>query len=305
MSVTRIGISGWRYKDWRGTFYPPDLPQRAELQFAARHFPSLEINGTFYSLQKPELFQRWYSETPEDFVFAVKGGRFITHMKKLRDVETPLANFFASGVLCLEEKLGPILWQFPAMVGYNQELFESFFKLLPKNTSQAAELASRHDAKLKGRAWTKTRKKRPIRYAIEVRHQSFFAPPFMELLRKYKFAFVIADTAGIFPYAEDLTADFLYLRLHGSTQLYRSGYTDEELDTWAQKIRCWRAGKEPGDAVRTAPIDRSLKGFEKDTYVYFDNTDDKLRAPYDAQSLIARLKTTRPQLPESRPAPRG
>jgi uncharacterized protein YecE (DUF72 family) len=148
----RIGISGWRYPAWRGKFYPKGLPQRSELEFAASRFNSVEINGSFYSLQLPLSYQRWYSATPDDFVFAVKGGRFITHMKKLREVETPLANFFASGVLALREKLGPILWQLPPNLGYNNDRLEGFFNLLPRNTREASKLAKKHDDNLKKRA---------------------------------------------------------------------------------------------------------------------------------------------------------
>src|SRR5439155_4521086 len=143
----RIGISGWRYAGWRGKFYPKDLPQRRELEFAASKFNSVEINGSFYSLQLPSIYQRWYLETPDDFVFAVKGARFITHMKRLRDVETPLANFFASGVLALREKLGPILWQLPASFKFDGERLTTFFELLPRDTRQASNLAGRHNNK--------------------------------------------------------------------------------------------------------------------------------------------------------------
>src|SRR5688500_1932022 len=159
------GISGWRYGPWRGTFSPKGLAQRRELEYASRRLNSIEINGSFYSLQRPEFYQQWYDATPDDFVFAVKGGRFITHMKKLKDVETPLANFFASGVLKLKEKLGPILWQFPPGFAFNEERFGDFFELLPKTTTEAARLARKHDERLKGRSWTKADADRPIRYA--------------------------------------------------------------------------------------------------------------------------------------------
>src|SRR6476646_7414538 len=154
MPQTRIGISGWTYGPWRGVFYPKELAHKRELEYASRQFNSIEINGSFYSLQRRSSYQRWYDETPPGFVFSVKGGRFITHMKKLRDVEAPLANFFASGVLCLREKLGPILWQFPPNFGWNEERFTEFFELLPADTRAAARLAKKHDAKLKGRAST-------------------------------------------------------------------------------------------------------------------------------------------------------
>ncbi|MBA2744404.1 MAG: DUF72 domain-containing protein, partial [Chthoniobacterales bacterium] len=145
----RIGISGWTYPPWRGVFYPKGLAQHRELEFASRAHNSIEINGSFYSLQRPSSYQRWYEQTPQGFVFSVKGPRFITHMKKLRDVQTPLANFFASGVLALREKLGPVLWQFPPNFGWNEQRFRDFFELLPKTTTEAAQLARLHDAKLK------------------------------------------------------------------------------------------------------------------------------------------------------------
>src|SRR5436309_14518906 len=154
-SELRIGISGWRYPGWRGKFYPKDLPQHRELEFASKTFNSVEINGTFYSLQLPSSYKRWQGATPRNFVFAVKGGRFITHMKKLRDVETPLANFFASGVLALRKKLVPILWQLPPSLVFNAARLNDFFDLLPRNTRDAARLAKKHDDKVKARAFTK------------------------------------------------------------------------------------------------------------------------------------------------------
>jgi uncharacterized protein YecE (DUF72 family) len=246
---TRIGISGWTYGPWRGVFYPPDLAQKRELEYASRQLNSIEINGTFYSLQRPDSFQAWYDATPDDFVFSVKGSRFLTHMKKLKDVETPLANFFASGLLKLKEKLGPILWQFPPSFAFNEERFAEFFELLPKTTTDAAKLARKHDARLNGRSWTKADADRPIRYAVEIRHDSFKDERFIKLLRKHKIAFVLADTAGRWPYMEDVTADFIYARLHGDEELYVSGYTDSALDWWAARLRAWQCGTEPADAT--------------------------------------------------------
>jgi uncharacterized protein YecE (DUF72 family) len=260
----RIGISGWTYQPWRGVFYPPKHPQKRELEYASRALNTIEINGTFYSLQLPSSFQKWYSETPDDFVFSVKGARFITHMKKLRDVKVPLANFFASGVLCLREKLGAILWQFPPNFGWNEKRFREFFEILPRTTEEAAELARLHNDKLEGRAWTQTDARRPLRYAVEIRHPSFLVPEFFAFLREYRAAFVFADTAGKWPYAEELTAELVYCRLHGDTQLYVSGYSDAALQWWAEGIRRWRRGR--------------------DVFVYFDN-DAKVHAPFDAQRL--------------------
>jgi uncharacterized protein YecE (DUF72 family) len=282
----RVGISGWRYSPWRGPFYPKGLPQRRELDHASRLFASIEINGTFYSLQRPERFAEWHAATPAGFVFAVKGGRFITHMKKLKGVETPLANFFASGVLRLEEKLGPFLWQLPPNLGFDEARLEAFFALLPRDTTAAARLAAQHDHRVAGRAWFDSEAKRPLRHAVEIRHRSFRDPRFVALLRRHGIALVLADTPG-WPYFEDVTADFLYLRLHGAEELYASGYSDAALDRWAARIATWATGGEPADrdcASRDPPPRRT----GRDVYVYFDN-DAKVRAPFDAQSLAAKL----------------
>jgi uncharacterized protein YecE (DUF72 family) len=287
---TRIGISGWTYGPWRGVFYPSDLAQKRELEFASRQLNSIEINGSFYSLQRPSSFQAWYDATPADFVFSVKGGRFITHMKKLKDVDVALANFFASGVLKLSEKLGPILWQFPPGFAFNEDRFRDFFELLPKTTTETAKLARKHDARLKGRSWTKTDTDRPMRYAIEIRHDSFKSERFIKLLRKHSIALVLADTAGRWPYMEDVTADFIYARLHGDEELYVSGYTESALDWWAARLRAWQCGDEPADATRV--IDKLGKACKnRDVFVYFDN-DVKVRAPFDAMNLAARMAGT-------------
>lgn len=282
-----IGISGWTYSPWRGVFYPKKLAHRRELEFASRKFDSIEINGSFYSLQRPSSYQRWFADTPPGFVFSVKGARFITHMKKLRDVETPLANFFASGVLCLREKLGPILWQFPPNFGWNKDRFSEFFDLLPRDTGAAAKLARKHDQKLKAGAWTKTDAIRPIRHCVEIRHSSFMVPEFFDLLRKQKIAFVFADTAGKWPYAEDLTADFVYCRLHGSEQLYVSGYSDKEIEWWANRIHHWRKGRQPGDAELVS--NRKSTAGKRDVFIYFDN-DAKVHAPFNARTLFKKLR---------------
>ena len=285
----RVGISGWRYAGWRGKFYPKDLPQHRELEFAGNTFNSVEINGSFYSLQLPSSYQRWDKATPRNFVFAVKGGRFITHMKKLRGVETPLANFFASGALALGKKLGPILWQLPPNLGFDRERLNHFFKLLPRDMREAAELAKKHNDKLKARAFMKIDPaiaRCRLRYAIEVRHPSFMTPEFFELLREQNVAFVFADTAGKFPYAEDLTADFVYIRLHGAEKLYVSGYNNRALDWWANRIEHWRKGGQPRDAKVIA--NRRIDNQRRDVFVYFDN-DAKVHAPFDAIGLSKRL----------------
>jgi uncharacterized protein YecE (DUF72 family) len=286
----RVGISGWRYASWRGVFYPKELRNKDELAHASTRFATIEINGTFYSLQRPELFAAWYAGTPEKFVFAVKGGRFITHMKKLRDVEIPLANFFASGVLRLREKLGPILWQFPADFAFDEARLDAFLRLLPRNTAEAAQLAGRHDHRVAGRSWMGPVPASRLRYAVEVRHRSFMTMRFVSLLRRHRVALVFADSAD-FPYFEDLTSDFVYLRLHGSEELYVSGYADVALARWAARISAWAAGKAPRDAIRIgATPSASVKS--RDVYVYFDN-DAKARAPFDATALMGHLSKGR------------
>ena len=285
--TVRIGISGWTYAPWRGNFYPPGLLHADELSYASRQVDTIEINGTFYGLQRPDAFARWHDETPENFVFAVKGPRFITHIRRLREVETPLANFFASGVLRLEEKLGPVLWQFPASFRFSPERLDQFFALLPRDTEAATALAERRSEWFADRAWAKTGQRRELRHAIEIRHQSFLDPAFVVLLRRHRVALVFADSVA-WPYAEDVTADFVYLRLHGSEELYASGYSDEALDHFAARIKLWAAGLEPNDARRVTPETGPARAEARDVFVYFDN-DAKVRAPVDARSLRARL----------------
>ena len=282
----RIGISGWRYVPWRGVFYPENLTQKKELAYASSIFRSIEINGTFYSLQRPEYFEAWAGETPDDFVFSVKGPRFITHIRRLTDAETPVANFLASGVLCLGPKLGPILWQLPPNFRFEPEKLETFLKILPHDTETACSLARGHDKFLNGRAAVKTDAKRPLRHAIEVRHSSFAVPEFIEMLRAYDVALVCADTVE-WPRMMDVTSDFMYCRLHGSEVLYASGYTDEALDQWAVRVSDWARGAEPADAERVIQS-CGPKLPSRDVFVYFDN-DVKVRAPFDAQSLTKRV----------------
>jgi uncharacterized protein YecE (DUF72 family) len=265
----RVGISGWVYPPWRGQFYPAGLAHRLELSYAASKLSSIEINGSFYALQRPTSYHRWAGQTPPGFLFSVKAARFITHLKKLRDVDAPLANFFASGVLALQDKLGPVLWQLPPMLGYDRDRLAGFFSRLPRSTGEAAYLARGHEERLAGRAWTGVLQDRPLRHALEIRHESYRTPAFVELLREHSIGLVVADTAGRWPQLYDVTADFVYVRLHGAQELYTSGYSDAELAVWAERIRAWT-------------------GAGLDVFVYFDN-DVKVRAPYDAQALHAQL----------------
>jgi uncharacterized protein YecE (DUF72 family) len=282
----RIGISGWRYTPWRGVFYPPSLPQRLELAYASRLLPTIEINGSFYSLQRPEYYSQWFDETPPDFEFAVKGPRFITHMKRLKDVRAPLANFFASGVFNLRHKLGPVLWQFPPQMRFDRARFSAFLELLPTDTAAALRLARGRDARMKGRARLAIDEVRPLRHAMEIRHESFLDPEFVALLSAHNVALVIAETARRFPMPQDITADFVYVRLHGDKQLYQSGYSDRALSRWAERLRAWHDG---GDVEGNKVLSTRERTEPRDVYCYFDNTDVKLRAPVDAQTLMRKL----------------
>jgi len=268
--MTWVGISGWTYPGWRGDFYPKGLPHRRELEYAARQLTSIEINGSFYALQRPSSYARWREEVPDDFVFAVKGGRFITHLKRLHDVETPLANFFASGVLNLGAALGPLLWQLPATVSFDEQVLADFFDLLPRTTTDAARLALRHDDKLSGdRLWSGEVDERPMRHALEGRHPSFGSDEAVALMNDRDIALVVADSAGRWPRFDHATGPIVYVRLHGDTELYTSGYSDEALDVWAERLAGWT-------------------GSGRDAFVYFDN-DAKGFAPQDARKLLDRL----------------
>ena len=272
--IIRVGVSGWTYPRWRGDFYPRGLPHRRELQYIAEHFPTVELNGSFYSLQHPESYRRWRSSVPDDFVFSVKGSRYITHMLRLREIEQALANFFASGILALGPQLGPILWQFPERLRFDAPLLEAFLHALPSTTGEARDLARRHDARLDGRAWLDIDADRRIRHAVEPRSHTFDDPECLRILQQHGVALVVADTAGRWPRFDALTADFAYVRLHGAQVLYHSGYTSAELHDWAELARAWSDGSGAGD------------GMPRDVYAYFDN-DARGHAPHDAAALAA------------------
>jgi uncharacterized protein YecE (DUF72 family) len=281
----RIGISGWRYAGWRGVFYPKGLQQRRELEFAATQFDTVEINGTFYSLQRPESFSEWSAQTPDDFVFSVKGSRFITHMLKLREVRVPLANFFGSGMLRLGPKLGPLLWQFAPQMRFDPARFEAFFRLLPRTHREAAALMRKHADRLREDPAFRVRKDAPLRHCVEIRDESFAVPEFIELLREHDIGLVVADTVE-WPLLMDVSSDFVYCRLHGSEVLYASGYEDVAIEEWARRVVAWARGEHAGG--RCAHASRAL-AVPRDVYVYFDN-DAKVRAPFDATALRARVE---------------
>lgn len=286
----RVGISGWRYEPWRGTFYPADLPQREELAYASSVLPIIEINGSFYSLQRPESYSKWYAGTPHGFIFSIKGPRFITHIRRLRDAEKPLANFFASGLFNLREKLGPVLWQLPPNFKFDADRMRNFFDLLPHDTRTALRLARKRESRMRGRSRLAIDENRPLRHVIEIRNETFRDERFIALLREYRIGLVVAETARRWPMFHDVTADFVYLRLHGDKELYRSGYSDRALDRWARRIRAWHRGAEPRDAQRVSSGHGVGRGKPRDVYCFFDNTDVKLRAPFDAQTLMRKLR---------------
>jgi uncharacterized protein YecE (DUF72 family) len=265
-----IGISGYDYPRWRGVFYPEDLPKKRWLQFAARRFNSIELNGTFYSLKSPAVFARWASAVPtRDFVFAIKGSRFITHHLKLRNADMALSNFLASGILALGRHTGPFLWQLPDSYRFDAERVDTFMRMLPRTSRAAEPVAARHDERLRRGALSEAPVNVRYRHAFEVRHPSYFCDEFYALLRKHRCAFVIADSAGRWEMSDAVTARFVYVRLHGSTKLYTSRYSDAELDAWSARIVQWLTE-------------------QRDVYVYFDN-DAHAHAPRDALRLAERL----------------
>jgi uncharacterized protein YecE (DUF72 family) len=229
MAAIRVGIGGWVFPPWRGVFYPPGLAQARELAHASRQVTSIEVNGTFYGAQKPTSFRKWYAETPEDFVFSVKGPRYATHRRELGEAGSSVERFFASGVLELREKLGPILWQFPPTTKFDEQNFAAFLELLP--------------GRIDGRA---------IRHVVEVRHPSFAAPAFIDLLRRKGVALAFVDDKDR-PAIQDLTADFVYARLRRSQAGEPTGYPPAALDAWLQRFRAWAEGREPSDAARHHP----------------------------------------------------
>ncbi len=266
-----VGMAGWVYPDWRGTFYPAGLTQKKELEYASTHVTSIELNGSFYALQKPASWKSWSAATPDEFVFSVKAPRFITHIRKLDDVHEPIANFFASGILALGEKLGSVLWQLPPSLAFDAEHIEQFLAQLPHTTTAAVELAQERSARMTGKEYLETDAERPVRHSLEVRHHSFDTPAFTALLEKYSVAAVLGENAGKWPVLDVTTTDFRYVRLHADEVMREGGvYDDAAIEEWAQRIEGW--------------VESGL-----DAYVYFDN-DTKVRAPIDAMSLIERLE---------------
>jgi uncharacterized protein YecE (DUF72 family) len=288
LSPIRVGFSGWTYAPWRGIFYPSKLTQKKELAYAAERVTSIEINGTFYRLQKPESFQAWYDQVPDDFVFAIKANQYVTHRRRLKDVMQPLANFFASGLLALKHKLGPILWQFPPNLPLVDDRFETFMKALPHTSREAEELAKRHDDFVAGKCVTDAGGDYPVRHAFEFRHPSFRDADFLALMRRHNIAVVIADAGEHSLELDDLTADHVYLRMHGQAEQHlATGYSEAELKTVAKKVTAWAEGK--ALAKTLSPASRHLlppaEAKPRPVFVYFDN-DAKALAPQNAMRLL-------------------
>ena len=280
-ATVRTGVSGWNYAGWRGDFYPRGLPHRLELEHVSALMGAVELNGSFYSLQRPSSYRSWGARVPQDHLIAVKGSRFITHMKKLRGVDEALATFFSSGPLLLGERLGPILWQLPARTPFTPEVLADFFARLPRTAAQAARIAraetGRVEARFAEKPWRRAAAgtaDRRLRHALEVRHESFRSEEFFALCRAHDVSVVVSDGAGRWPVIDEVTSDHVYVRLHGGEELYTSGYGPEALDEWAARVRGWSAHPD---------VEQVL--------VFFDN-DVKVRAPYDAIALADRLGLT-------------
>jgi uncharacterized protein YecE (DUF72 family) len=260
--MIRIGIGGWTFAPWRGTFYPKDLKQADELRFASRALTAIEINGTFYRTQSPASFAKWRDETPDDFVFSVKGHRAVVNKKVLAEAGEPLAWFLKSGITELGPKLGPLLWQFAPFKRFDAEDFAAFLALLPKEAGGVA-----------------------LRHVVEVRHKSFLVPEFVELLRKHGVAVVLADSDD-YPEIADVTADFVYARLQRAEESVATGYDDKTLSLWADRAKVWQAGGDPDGVERVSP--KPAKKARRDIFVFMIN-GAKVRAPAAAQALIERL----------------
>jgi uncharacterized protein YecE (DUF72 family) len=281
VSRIHIGLSGWSYRDWAGRFYPEDLPSERWLSYVAERFDTVEVNRSFYSLLEPSTYRSWYERVPDGFTFAVKGSRYITHMKKLNEVETPLANFFASGVLELGHKLGPILWQLPGGWRFRPDRIRHFLSLLPTTTAEAGALAERHDDRI-GEPVTEPLVEVRLRHVLEVRDPSFFVPELLEILAEWGVAFAVSHSSD-WPCTEDVVGDLAYLRLHGPGALYASPYSNEDLTRWARLITGWAAGEDSGDGPRISSPGKPRED-GRDVFVYFDN-DSGAYAPPDALSL--------------------
>ncbi len=257
-----IGIGGWVFEPWRGAFYPDGLPQKRELEYAGSKLTSIEINGTYYGSQKPESFAKWRAETPDGFVFALKGSRYVTNRRVLAEAGPSIEKFVTSGVSELKEKLGPINWQFMATKAFDPKDFEAFLKLLPAEVDGVR-----------------------LRHAVEVRHGSFRSPEFVALLREYKVAAITAGDSD-FPQIADATAPFVYARIMGTREAEPLGYPAKVLDGWAKRAKAWSEGGVPADLDTASPVAAEKVG--RDVFLYVIS-GDKVRNPAAAMALIERV----------------
>jgi uncharacterized protein YecE (DUF72 family) len=262
--LIRVGVGGWIFEPWRGVFYPPGLPKARELSHASRHLTTIEINGTFYRTQNPSIFRKWADETPDDFVFSVKGPRYATARGRLGEAKPTLDRFLASGLSELGPKLGPILWQLGPTKRFDEEDLGAFLALLPREVDGLA-----------------------LRHAVEVRHPSFNTPAFVTLIRTHGVAVVYADSPK-YPAIGDLTADFVYARLQRSAEPEPDGYSAVDLDAWAQRCRVWSEGGRPADLPCLEPQHATPKR-ERPCFVYFIS-GAKVRNPAAAMALIKRVE---------------
>jgi uncharacterized protein YecE (DUF72 family) len=258
-----VGIGGWTYAPWRGAFYPAGLPHAKELDYASRHLTSIEINGTFYRSQSAATYRKWAKEVPDGFVFSLKGPRFVVQRRDLSGAGDSIERFFASGVLELGDRLGPVLWQFAPTKKFDEADFGRFLELLPR-----------------------TRDGRRIRHVVEVRHDSFRTPAFIALLRRFATPVVFAEH-DVYPAIADVTGDFLYARLQKGKDAIATGYPPAALDAWAGRLRAWAEGGVPADLPRVEPEARP-KAEPRDVFAYFIH-EGKVRAPAAAMALIERL----------------
>ena len=263
--MIRVGIGGWVFKPWRGEFYPKELPQARELEHASRKLGTIEINATFYRTQKPDSFRKWAAETPDDFVFALKGPQFATNRRVLAEAGESIERFFASGVLELKSKLGPVLWQMAPTKKFDPADFAAFLALLPRRLGDQT-----------------------IRHAVEVRHESFLVPAFIELLRKFAVAVVVVESEKHSVIA-DVTGDFVYARLQRTSEAEKTGYPPRALDLWAKRARLWTGGGAPDDLATIAGPRPTQKNGPRDVFIYMIS-GAKVRAPAAAMALIERLQ---------------
>jgi len=259
----RIGMGGWNYEPWRKTFYPPGMPQTRELEYASLRVTSIEINGTFYRLQKPDVFAKWHDATPQEFMFSVKAPRFIVQRKDLASAGTAVERFMASGIDELGLKLGPILWQLSPTKKFDAQELDQFLALLPPKVH-----------------------KLPLRHALEVRHASFLNREFLDILRRHRVALVYEDDA-MYPGTADLTSSFIYARLRRSAASVITGYSLTALKQWSRRAETWARGGEPPGLPRIAPKPKAARS-PRDVFIYFIN-GAKERAPTAAQKLISLL----------------